>query len=68
MNFVADEGVDRQIVERLRNDGYPVVYIAELAPSISNDAVLDLAKDQGALLLTAFSVIRPRAIRIRARA
>lgn len=24
MNFVADESVDRQIVERLRNDGYSV--------------------------------------------
>jgi len=35
MNFVADESVDRQIVERLRNDGHSVWYVAEMAPSIS---------------------------------
>ncbi len=30
MNFLADEGVDRQIVERLRQSNYDVLYIAEL--------------------------------------
>jgi hypothetical protein len=29
MNLVADESVDRQIVERLRQDGHHAVYIAE---------------------------------------
>lgn len=29
MNFVADESVDRQIVERLRNDGHSVWYVAD---------------------------------------
>ena len=32
MNFVADESVDRQIVERLRNDDHSVWYVAEMAP------------------------------------
>ena len=37
MNFVADESVDRQIVERLRNDGHSVWYITEMSPSISKE-------------------------------
>lgn len=53
MNIVADEGVDRQIVERLREDGHLVLYIAEHSPSISDDAVLDIANTQQAVLLTA---------------
>jgi len=35
MNFVADESVDRQIVERLRDDGHSVWYVGEMTPSIS---------------------------------
>lgn len=53
MNLVADEGVDRQIVEQLRQDGHDVVYVAELAPSIDDDAVLQHANDRHAPLLTA---------------
>jgi predicted nuclease of predicted toxin-antitoxin system len=52
MNLVADEGVDRQIVERLRADGHVVVYIAELAPSIGDDEVLEQANERQALLVT----------------
>jgi len=53
MNLVADEGADRQIVEQLRQDGHNVVYVAELAPSIGDDAVLQQANDRHATLLTA---------------
>lgn len=53
MNFIADEGVDRQIVERLRIKGYSVVYVAEMQPGISDDVVLDLANQHNALLVTA---------------
>jgi predicted nuclease of predicted toxin-antitoxin system len=52
MNLLADEGVDRQIVEQLRHDGHDVVYVAELAPSISDDAVLQQANDLQAILVT----------------
>jgi hypothetical protein len=34
MTFLADEGVDRQIVERLRLDGHQVAYVAEMSPGI----------------------------------
>jgi len=53
MNFVADESVDRPIVERLRQEGYRVLYVAELGPGMIDDAVLSLANQEAALLLTA---------------
>lgn len=53
MNFVADESVDRHIVERLREDGHRVWYVAEMEPGISDDVVLALANQENALLLTA---------------
>jgi predicted nuclease of predicted toxin-antitoxin system len=52
MNFFADEGVDRQIVERLRQGGNLVWYVADMEPGISDDAVLSLANREKALLLT----------------
>jgi predicted nuclease of predicted toxin-antitoxin system len=53
MNVLADESIDRPVVDRLRQDGHNVIYVAELAPSISDDEVLSKANSQGALLLTA---------------
>ena len=52
MNFVADESVDKQIVERLRDDGHSVWYIAEMSPSISDDEVLQRANNGTAPLIT----------------
>lgn len=52
MNLVADEGVDHQIVERLRQEGHDVLYVAELAPGISDDEVLRQANDRHIPLLT----------------
>jgi predicted nuclease of predicted toxin-antitoxin system len=53
VNFVADENLDRQIVERLRQDGHTVWHVAEMEPGISDDIVLELANREVALLLTA---------------
>ena len=36
MKFLADEFVDRQIVDRLRHDGHTVLYVAEMEPRISD--------------------------------
>ena len=52
MNFVADEGIDAQIVTRLRQEGYSVWYVAEMSPGISDTTVLDLANQENAILLT----------------
>jgi len=52
MNLLADGSVDRQIVERLRQDGHDVLYIAEIEPSISDNVVFDRANEKSALLIT----------------
>ena len=52
MILVADESVDRPIVERLRQDGHDTTYVAELSPSINDDQVLQEANIRRALLLT----------------
>jgi predicted nuclease of predicted toxin-antitoxin system len=53
VNLLADESVDRQIVDRLRQEGHAVRYIAEVEPGISDDRVLDLANQEADVLLTA---------------
>jgi predicted nuclease of predicted toxin-antitoxin system len=53
MKWVADESVDRPIVERLRADGHEVWYVAEAQPGIPDQDVLRHANEQGATLLTA---------------
>ncbi len=53
MNLVADEGVDHAEVERLRQDGHEVLYVAELSPSAADDEVLQRANARSAVLLAA---------------
>jgi len=53
MRILADESVDKQIVDHLRQDGHVVFYVAEMEPGISDDEVLSLATRESALLLTA---------------
>jgi len=55
MNFLADESVDRQIVERLRQDGHSVQYVAEMQPGISDDAVLAAANRMSSCTVTSTS-------------
>ncbi len=52
MNLLADESVGRQIVERLRQDGHDVAYIAEMEPGIPDETVLRKANEQEGILLT----------------
>jgi predicted nuclease of predicted toxin-antitoxin system len=53
MKLLADESIDRQIVERLRQDGYEVAYVAEMEPGISDEVVLLRANQNEAILITA---------------
>ena len=53
MKFVADEGVDGAVVQVLRSASHEILYIAEAAPGLTDDEVLELANSQDALLLTA---------------
>ena len=50
MKLVADESVDAQIVEHLRQDGHDVTYIVEMEPGISDEIVLQTANAQEAIL------------------
>ena len=53
MNLLADEGVDGPIVERLRQDGHVVLYVAEMEPGISDQEILQRANAQMSMLVTA---------------
>ncbi len=53
MNFLADENVDSPVVQRLRDDGHEVLYVAEMDPGVSDEEVLAAANDKNALLLKA---------------
>jgi hypothetical protein len=46
VNLVADEGVDGSVVQRLRDDGHDVIYVAELAPGVTDDDVLRQSNDK----------------------
>jgi predicted nuclease of predicted toxin-antitoxin system len=52
MKLLVDESVDRPIVERLRQDGHDVLYVAELESGISDTEVLQRANELSALLVT----------------
>jgi hypothetical protein len=53
VNFLADENIDRQIVEHLRKEGHNVQYVAEKDAGIPDNEVLDMANREGVILLTA---------------
>lgn len=52
MNFLADEGVDKPIVELLRNNSFDVVYILETNQGTDDEFILALANDDKRILLT----------------
>ena len=56
MKIVADESVDKQIVDRLRSEGHAVLFVAELDPGIDDEAVLQRSRESSAVLLTADKV------------
>ena len=52
MNLVADEGVDKAIVDALRAGGFSVKYFAEVGAGATDKDVLAAASDAQSLLLT----------------
>lgn len=52
MKFVADEGVDKPIVDQLRSVGFEIIYVAEKFPGISDQEVLQLSHKEDAPLIT----------------
>ena len=53
MKFVADESVDKPIVNAIRADGYNVYYILEKNRGIPDNEVLKIANSKKCILLTA---------------
>jgi hypothetical protein len=43
VTFVADESVDKQIVDRLRDEGHKVTYVAEIDPGVVDRIILGLS-------------------------
>jgi len=52
MNLMADEGVDKPIVDALRRSGFDVNYILESHQGADDDFILNLANKQQRILLT----------------
>lgn len=52
IQFLADENFDLNIVKLLREEGFSVNAIAEIAPTITDPQVLTMAVEQKAVLLT----------------
>jgi predicted nuclease of predicted toxin-antitoxin system len=52
MRILADECMGAHVIRRLRDDGHAVDYIAESAPSLSDEAVLKFSFEGTLLLLT----------------
>lgn len=52
MKLVADEGVDKPIVDYLRSQSHEVLYVLELSPGLSDEEVLAYALKEQAVLLT----------------
>ena len=52
MNFLAVEGVDKPIVDTLRNAGFNVLYILETNQGADDQLVLSIANEEKSVLLT----------------
>lgn len=52
MKLLADEGVDRSIVDGLRKLGFDVFYVIEETRSLDDDVLLRIAADDKRILIT----------------
>ncbi len=52
MKLIADEGIDKPIVDHLRSLNHEIIYVLETSPGIDDDKVLALARKEQAVLLT----------------
>ena len=52
MKLLADENIDRPIVEKLRDSGIDVLYVDEKSKGISDNEVLNMAEDEDRILIT----------------
>ena len=53
MKLLADECIERSIVSYLKENGFDIITVAELAPGASDDKVIELANKMKSILITA---------------
>jgi predicted nuclease of predicted toxin-antitoxin system len=52
LKFLADVNIEKQIVEFLKNHGYDVIWIPEYDNRLTDDKLLELAKNEHRILIT----------------
>ena len=52
MNLLADEGIDKPVVDALRQAGFDVQYVLESNPGADDELILSIANTQQRILLT----------------
>ena len=52
MNFLADEDVEKPVVEMLRHEGHDVLYMCEIATRTIDEKLLEQANSESRILLT----------------
>jgi predicted nuclease of predicted toxin-antitoxin system len=52
MKFLADEGIDRSIVDGLRQLSFDVFYVVDETRSLDDDVLLQIAADEKRILIT----------------
>ena len=52
MKLLADVNIDRRLIDRLRADGHDVLWVADINRELDDIALLRLAWQEGALILT----------------
>lgn len=53
MRFLTDESVERKVGERLRQEGFDVVFVADIVAGLPDETVLAIARQRDAVLITA---------------
>jgi predicted nuclease of predicted toxin-antitoxin system len=53
MKFLADENIDKIIVDRLRRDEQVIFYVPEMQPGLSDDDIITWANQEAAVIITA---------------
>ncbi len=52
MKFLADESIEKPVVDWLRGQDFDVRYVTEITPSINDEEVIRIANDEGRILIT----------------
>lgn len=52
MRFLADESCDFAVVRTLRSERYDVLAVSEARPGVEDQYIIELAKQEGRILLT----------------